>query len=274
MADVGALRAGAEEIWWYHSIDLGHGVVTRGASANPMVPDRKLPDLRGRTVLDIGAWDGLYSFTAERLGASRVVALDHYAWGLDFAKRDAYWAECAAAGVLPDHERDIVDFWDESLPGRRGFDFARAALGSKVEPVVGDFMTIDLASLGTFDVVLYLGVLYHVRQPLIALERLRRVCEEVALIETEAIDVRGYEGDELVRFVAGNDLSADYGNWWVPSMPALHGLCRAAGFETVSTVAGPPPPRTRSFGEKVARRVLGKRDITIDYYRAAVHARV
>ena len=61
---------------------------------------------------------------------------------------------------------DATDFWLPDLPGRRGFDFAHAALGSRVEPVVADFATVDLHALGAFDVVLYLGVLYHMKEPL------------------------------------------------------------------------------------------------------------
>jgi len=97
---------------------------------------------------DIGAWDGYYSFLAERNGASRVVALDHYAWGVDIEARDAYWKKCAAEGVLPDHERDATDFWRTDLPGRRGFELASRALNSEVEPIVADFTTADLAPLG------------------------------------------------------------------------------------------------------------------------------
>ena len=59
------LRTRVDALGWFHPIDL--------------------PDLAGKTVLDIGAWDGYYSFQAERLGASGVVALDHYVWGVDMA---------------------------------------------------------------------------------------------------------------------------------------------------------------------------------------------
>jgi tRNA (mo5U34)-methyltransferase len=78
------LRARADALGWYHPIDLGQGVVTRGLSAGPdLGPDRAARLLRPESVLDIGAWDGYYSFQAERLGASRMVALDHYVWGVD-----------------------------------------------------------------------------------------------------------------------------------------------------------------------------------------------
>ena len=235
------LQTRADSIPWFHSIDLGNGVRTHGIALETVTEDQ-LPDFEGRTALDIGAWDGLYSFTAERKGATRVVSLDHYAWGVDIAARDRYWAECRAAGILPDHDKDVTEFWRPDLPGQTGFNFAREALGSKVEPVVGDFMTVDLDSLGTFDIVLYLGVLYHVKEPLAALERVRRVTKELALIETEALRIEGLETMPLVDFFAGSEVNTDFGNWWVPTMPALHALCKAAGFSEVRTIAGPKGP--------------------------------
>ncbi|MGH3579377.1 MAG: hypothetical protein ACRDU0_17710, partial [Mycobacterium sp.] len=158
-----------DAIPWFHSIDLGNGVVTKGVS-EAQIPDDRFPSFGGLSVLDIGAWDGYYSFMAERLGASRVVALDHYAWGVDIMARGEYWTDCAAAGTLPDQSRDLTEFWRPELPGRRGFDFAAAALGSRVEPRLADFATMDLSGLGAFDVVLYLGVLYHMKEPLTCLE--------------------------------------------------------------------------------------------------------
>src|SRR5262249_25953327 len=138
------LRARADSLVWFHSIDLGSGVVTHGLSdsAQTLRPDQ-LPAFTGRTVLDIGAWDGYYSFLAERTGATRVVALDHYVWGVDIAAREHYWNECRARGVLPDQTRDLTDFWRSDLPGRRGFELAKEALDSSVEPVLADFATVD-----------------------------------------------------------------------------------------------------------------------------------
>jgi tRNA (mo5U34)-methyltransferase len=274
------LQAQADAHVWYHTIDLGHGVTTKGLGVHWHGPDT-FPDFTGRSVLDIGAWDGYYSFLAERQGARRVVALDHYVWGVDFGPRTDYWSECAARGVLPDHDRDLVDFWAPALPGRRGFDFAAAALGSKVEPVLGDYATMDLDGLGTFDVVLYLGVLYHMKEPLTCLERVRGLTNEVAVIETEAVHIEGLDDECLVQFHAGDALRADYGNWYVPTIGALHSWCRAAGFSSVQTVLGPParpPMASASPRERLGRRMAGLPPRTTSSapslnYRAVVHAR-
>lgn len=70
--------------YWYHSIDLGAGVVTPGARSLQSLREQaevlRLPNLEGKTFLDIGAWDGFFSFEAERRGARQVLALDHYVW--------------------------------------------------------------------------------------------------------------------------------------------------------------------------------------------------
>ena len=76
-------------------------------------------------------------------------------------------------GTLPDQGRDTPTFGAAIFRAGRGFDFANSTLESKVEPVLADFTTVDLAPSATFDVVLYLGVLYHMKEPLTCLERVR-----------------------------------------------------------------------------------------------------
>jgi tRNA (mo5U34)-methyltransferase len=273
MADSAELQAQADSFTWFHSIDLGNGVKTNGLSdAGATVTGAQLPDFTGRSVLDIGAWDGYYSFFAERNGASRVVALDHYAWGLDWAARDRYWNECRQNGTLPDHTRDATDFWLPDLPGRRGFDFAHAALGSNVEPVVADFATVDLDPLGGFDVVLYLGVLYHMKEPLTCLERVRAVTREVAVIETVAMQLPGAAGHSVLGFHAGGDLNLDFGNWYVPNIEALTNLVLAAGFARVAVVQGPPPRPPQPEKGSVRKRFGARREERYEEYRAIVHA--
>ena len=268
-----------ESIPWFHSIDLGDGVVTEGAS-EIQIPEEQFPSFAGRSVLDIGAWDGYYSFMAERLGARRVVALDHYAWGVDIDARGEYWTECAARGVLPDLSLDLTEFWRPDLPGRRGFEFAAARLGSSVEPRAADFTTVDLAGLGTFDVVLYLGVLYHMKEPLTCLERVRAVTNGVAVIETLAVHLQHLEHASLLQFHDSRDLNHDFGNWFVPTLAGLVSLCRAAGFSSVQTVVGPPevPSPTREpLMTRVGRRLgrlenRDRRSAPSTFYRALVHA--
>jgi tRNA (mo5U34)-methyltransferase len=221
--------------FWWHGIDLGDGLVTPGvkgggaAFMESELERLQLPDLRDRSVLDIGAWDGYYSFAAERRGAKRVVALDHFVWE------------------------------DPKRGEGRGFALAHRELASGVEKRHADFMTADLDALGRFDVVLFLGVLYHLEAPLVALRRLRAVTAGVAVIETAAVTVRGHEDRPLAEFFPADELSDDPTNWWAPNLAALTGMCRAAGFARVAVIAGPPAqPRLRR--DRLRR------------YRAIVHA--
>ena len=112
------LRTRADVLRWYHAIDLGAGVVTRGVDNSPERLARiHLPaDLSGRSVLDVGAWDGYFSFEAERRhaasgGGYRLLRLARYRLG--------------------DRE------------GKAGFELARAALESRVEDVDIDVMDLS-----------------------------------------------------------------------------------------------------------------------------------
>ena len=146
--------------WYCHSW-THHDRVLRGVSFVHL----QLPDLHGKSVLDIGAYDGFFSFSVERLGAARVVALDHYVWSIDMVEYLKDWRESKRSGAPLPAPHESRHWHPDELPGRRPFDSARELLGSKVEPIVGDFMRMDLTELGQFDVVLYLGILYHMEEP-------------------------------------------------------------------------------------------------------------
>ena len=260
------LQEMARSVSWFHSMDLGQGVVTRGLKSSEQLDHElrslRLPDLAGKSVLDIGAWDGYFSFAAEVLGARRVVALDHYVWSMDLHEHFRYVEECKTRGIVPRlyHE---MNYWRPSeLPGKRGFDTAHRAFGSRVEERVADFMEMDLAALGVFDVVLYLGALYHMEDPLRALRRVAAVTEELAVIETDAAALPGYEHQPICLFFPSNELDNDVSNWWAPNQKALEGMCRAAGFRKVEALSGSPfaSPQKPALTSEIVR------------YRAVVHA--
>lgn len=258
------VRTAAVTQWW-HSIDLGDGVVTAGHKSRDLLAVElralELPPLAGKSVLDIGAWDGYFSFAAERQGAARVVALDYYSWRLDPEALDRVAPGAFGEGRAPATWTALPELFDSDLPGKRGFDIAHELLGSGVAPVVADFTTMDLESLGVFDVVLFLGVLYHLRHPLAALERVRQVTADVAVIESHANYYPGMEHRALCSFLEHDELNDDHENWWVPNLAGLQALCRAAGFRATRVCSGPP----RSF----AGAVPGSGPMG---YRATLHA--
>lgn len=231
--------------FWFHSIDLGDGVVTPGHKSAQIHEEEWSTigvDVHGKTVLDIGAWDGYYSFRAEREGAARVVALDSFMWGLDRDVVGQDGAKRREAGLPPrdPHEIPGATGHYDTLPGRKGFDLAHEALNSKVEPVVRDFATEDLSDLGEFDVVFFLGVLYHLREPLTGLAKVAQLTREVAIVETEGVHVPGTDGLPLAQFAAADEMHGDPTNWWAPNYDGLEALCHAAGFPHVAVRQAPP----------------------------------
>jgi len=229
---------------WYHSIDLGGGIVTHGIDDTPVRLARlDLPaSLEGLSVLDIGAWDGFFSFECERRGAARVVATDYYSW------HGSGWG------------------------AKAGFELAREALGSHVEDVDVDVMDIAPGRLGTFDLVLFLGVLYHLRHPLLAIEKIAAITRGTLILET-VVDLVGL-GRPAMAFYPDRELKADPTNWWGPNQEAVVGMLKSAGFDDVRVVTPTPGPLYR--GARAAWHRLRGRNRLIPAFRqdrAVFHAR-
>ena len=221
-------------------------------------------DLSGKAVLDIGGMDGGFAFLAEESGAAKAAVLDHYIWATDFYEYDQIFRDCLASGKPPPAPHQSTAWHPQSLPARWRFDLARQALGSKVEAIVMDFMDCDLARVGTWDIVLYLGVLYHMTDPIEAMCRVAAVTRTEAIIETQAMYIAGHR-EPLWQFYPGGELNNDHSNWFVPNIEALIGIAKVAGFREgggASQRAGRPPgtrpsslPSNRS-GKEVAKTLL------------------
>ena len=237
------LQARADAIRWYHTIDLGNGVVTKGIDDSPYRLARlDLPaSLAGASVLDIGAWDGFFSFEAERRGAARVVSADYYSW------HGGGWGSKA------------------------GFELARRTLGSKVEDIDIDVMDLSPERIGTFDVVFFLGVLYHLRHPLLALERVASVTRQLLILET-VVDLVGIHRPAMA-FYPARELNNDPTNWWAPNVSALHGMLRDVGFDRVRTVT-PTPAVWYRAARALSHKLRGKNSLHDAFHqdRAVVHA--
>jgi tRNA (mo5U34)-methyltransferase len=159
---------------------------------------------------------------------------------VDFQKAGEYISRQQASGQPIRAFHTVSELWDPiGLPGKRGFDLAARVFNSRAEVVVEDFMTMDLDALGTFDVVFFLGVIYHLEEPLRALRRLRQVTRELAVIESEAVSSPSDRAEW--EFVDATQLNNDPTIWWVPTASGLCAMCSAAGFSSVKVTAGPPP---------------------------------
>ena len=102
---------------------------------------------------------------------------------------------------------------------KAGFQLAREALNSRVEDVDIDVMDLSPERVGTFDIVLFLGVLYHLKHPLLALERVASVTRQLLILET-VVDMVGIRRP-AAAFYPATELSGDPTNWWGPNVPAI-----------------------------------------------------
>jgi tRNA (mo5U34)-methyltransferase len=191
------------ELGWYHSLELPDGSVIRGLQTIEQLRARidRFPipqDLRGKRVLDIGAWDGWFSFEMERRGAS-VVAVDS-------SRQEKFFV-------------------------------AKELLNSKVEYVVEDVCHLSPRDLGYFDIVLFFGVLYHLKHPLLALERVCELATDMACIESLVIDdENSAHAVPLLEFYENTELAGQFDNWCGPNSQCVLGFCRTAGFVNVRLI--------------------------------------
>lgn len=213
---------------WYHTLELAPGVVTDGIfDLRPYVDRYGLPErMDGMRVLEIGTWDGFWAFEMERRGAAEVIALD-----LD-DERELDWPPRRRPKQWPD--------------GRRGdgFRLAKEALDSRVERIVCNVYDADPAELGTFDLVFCGMVLLHLRDQLLALERIARLCRGTFISAEEPDPALGWLPFPAARYRADREAAVVY---WLPSRRAWRRMMWTAGFDQVREHARFKMPSKRGF---------------------------
>jgi tRNA (mo5U34)-methyltransferase len=229
---------------WHHEIDLGDGVFTKPAvkSHEELTSDWELfalGNVTGKSVLDIGGIDGGYAFLAEKAGCRNVAVLDHYMWSVDSEEYGRIYSDSIKEGKTPPAPHESAAWNADTMPTLWRFDTARQALDSHVRAIPLDFMDCNLAEVGAWDITLYLGVLYHMPDPIGALRRVAEITKEQCIIETEAMFIPGHP-EALWRFFPDGELNNDATNWWVPNIHALVGIATAAGFGSVEVLRGEP----------------------------------
>ncbi|WP_136256274.1 DUF1698 domain-containing protein, partial [Metallibacterium scheffleri] len=168
---------------------------------------------------------------------------------------------------------ETTKFWNPvDLPGKNGFDLAHRILDSKVTTRNQDFLLASSAEIGTFDVVFFLGVLYHMQNPLESLKKVAELTRTLAIIETHAVEILG-QAQSLAEFYPTSELNGDPSNWWGPNIAALVGLCKAAGFSRVVVKKGPPRlGPIKSMARHIAATLRIPWGTRARHYRAIVHA--
>jgi tRNA (mo5U34)-methyltransferase len=207
--------AARTDFLWHQRFELAPGIFSAGTNdVDWLLHTAGVPeDLSGASVLDIGTTNGGAAFTLERRGASRVLATD------------------------------IVD------PMHFGFEAIRSALESNVE-----FRQLSVYELSRvldrqFDYVVFWGVLYHLRHPLLALDNVRSVTAKTAYIETAVCDseLPDQSDTAIARFYRRDELGADSSNWFAPSVRALQDWCGSCGLEPQAVTAWPQPNPSRAM---------------------------
>lgn len=198
----------ANELQWWHRIRLSPEYTTPGICAHEVdvatsrfgMPE----DLTHKSVLDIGAYDGMFSFEAERRGSPSVTAVDKFQKG-------------------GRHEP-----LSESLAT---FNLAKKVLNSSVEFYHG---WLEDVKRWKADVVLYYGVLYHIKNPLEAIETLAQIAQEQCLIETTYAQDQSVMRKPVLEYRPGFD--NDPTNYFYPSLSWLDLACRQSGFKKTELV--------------------------------------
>jgi tRNA (mo5U34)-methyltransferase len=196
-----------KEISWFHHFDKEtFGFETIGAKGQRNNIEAAAWGLnaelfKDKSVLDIGAWDGYNSFLAEKMGAKRVLATDR--------------------PIMQD----------------TGFNLAHYIIGSKIESKKIDLFDISIETVGKFDVVLFLGVFYHLPNPILGLQRAADVTDKVLVVETT------YEnqiGGALLELFPPR-LTFEPTNYWSPNVDCLEALLKKiCGFKKVDFKIGEP----------------------------------
>jgi tRNA (mo5U34)-methyltransferase len=231
------LAAEVADYPWYHTLELGDGVVTEGMfDHRPVLARYPLPqDLTGLRCADIGTMDGFWAFEMERRGASEVVAVDAPdPLSLDWPASLRHTAE---------------KVMDETKEER--FALAQRALGSNVQRVVSTVYEIDPAQLGSFDIVFCGDLLVHLRDPVGALERIHSVTSGSAIV-TNPIERFGLRNRLPLARLDGIE---EFG-WWHTNEAGLERMVRAAGFQRVDRSRPFELPFARGDGWKGLRGVV------------------
>lgn len=195
-------------IKWWHQINIGE-YTTPGA--NPESQDTfdnlGLPlDMTGMTVLDIGAWDGFYSFACEKRGAT-VTASDRFVW-----------------------EGKTIS--GDITANDNGFDFAHKHLNSKVKKLFASVEELDPYVHGKFDLVLMLGVIYHATDPIGYLKKAKDMSRNLVCIESH-VDLM-HLSYPAARYYPGSELNNDNTNFWGPNALAVIGMMEDLGYVDIT----------------------------------------
>ena len=222
--------------YWYHKIELVDGIVTPGWSpidaSRYNIPD----DLTGKSVLDIGSWDGFWTWEALKRGADSVVAID------DFSD---HIGQVDGKDCVPRNEWETFDICREALGYvySQGSAHWKNAGGQSVSRHSMSVYDLKEELGGQFDVVFFFGTIYHLKHPLLALEAISSVSAGSIYVETACLDDyspytgsigHGFNQNECVmEFYPERQYGNNDSNWWAPTLECLGAMLRSVGYQDI-----------------------------------------
>lgn len=231
--------------FWYHRIYLGNGIYTMPPTFAEQLWALIKPtfpiDLKSASMLDVGCNAGLFSILAKLQGAGRILGVES------------------------------IDFFVEQA------EYIRKIWQMDIEYRLMDAHDIDKID-EQFDLVMFVGILYHLKNPLQVLEDIGRRCRDVVVVETEVIpeDPRnlvvarvGPPGKikltattkGFMKFYERDEMNCDGSNWWAPDTECLLGMLRVAGFKYFSRPIYHTPGRVLLIATKNEQSLLDWRKL-------------
>ncbi len=188
---------------WFHQFSFSNGLRTPGRDPSlKKLYHLCLPaSLQGKSIIDIGAYEGFFSFHCEARGAARVVAADRFVW------------DWPGSRALPN------------------FNAVHRALQSHVEPLCAYVEDLPGATNEKFDITLFLGVLYHAPDMIRYLDAVSKMTSGVLVLETFT-DALHEEGARIAMYHEA-ELNNDSTNWFAPNLQALEIMLHRVGFRHV-----------------------------------------
>jgi len=222
---------------WYHSFDLPGGISTVGLFKHGSVVN-KLPipaSLAGKRCLDVAASDGYWSFELARRGAAEVVSVD-----LPDASLQDY------AGPPSDKPSRSAG----TGRANEAFALVKEATGLNVERVDGSVYDLDQLGIGTFDYVFMGNILLHLRDPILALQKVRSVTKpDGEFLSFEPISLPQTILRPLTP-TAQFALDHEENRFWVPNLRGLKRMVKAGGFAIIDSGG----PMLQQMGDAWPRR--------------------
>jgi tRNA (mo5U34)-methyltransferase len=217
------------ENYWFHRIELNRETTTPGWSDAKVdkLPYFGLPsDMTGMRVLDIGHAEGFFSFEAERRGAAEIIGIDNYP------------------------------------PMNRKFNLCKYAQNSQANSYMASVYDLDPKKFGTFDIVFFFGVLYHLRNPILALEKIAGICTGTILLQTATCsntsDIPMAEFHPFGLTVkAGDTTKTDPTCFWFPNSACVKAMLEHTGFTGIEQLSKDTPSVGAVFRAKSPKQAPG-----------------